>query len=538
VVCLAALTEAVAAQEVLWQREGVVDQTQLGGPVAVLGDLDGDRFDDVANLAFSNMVSPPENRSQVWFLSGKDGSTLRVRRGYAGNVRFWNVARAGDVDGDGLSDYAVAIDDQSGSLVARVEVCSGRDDRILWSVTAPFGILFGLALAGDLDLDGDRRPDLLVAAPREGTGGALYAYDNKGCLLYKATGSWPGITIGRSVAKVGDVDGDRHDDFVTGGSEPGLRGALTLMSGARGSVLRTALSAHIGDDIGHSVACCGDLDADGVPDFVGGGGNTSNELTVQAFSGATAQPIWVATGTFGWALAGGADIDLDGVGDVVAGAPGELVQVSPQAAGAVHVLSGRDSARMLRFVGKPVANDGKGFHVAAFAPQPASPFAGYVATGPFWLAGGGGTLPWQGRMYMVRGNPLGVAGFGTACPGGSDTGSAPRIGLRDLGSAGVRIHLSGAPPAAPAFLLLGLSRTSWAGTPLPLRLDPFGFGGCELYTSIDALVPATTGTVGNDRGYAFVDVPLPLRGLPRAVVLHGQWVVCPGGLSAALQWTH
>jgi hypothetical protein len=113
--------------------------------------------------------------------------------------------------------------------------------------------------------------------------------------------------------------------------------------------------------------------------------------------------------------------------------------------------------------------------------------------------------------------------------------------MRDLGTLGVRIHLSGAEPGRTALLALGLSSTSWAGQPLPLALDPVGLPGCLLYTSVEVLTPVLVGTAGVAAGYASVEVPLPLLN-PGTVTLHGQWLVpwASGGAktSDALRWRH
>lgn len=120
--------------------------------------------------------------------------------------------------------------------------------------------------------------------------------------------------------------------------------------------------------------------------------------------------------------------------------------------------------------------------------------------------------------------------------------AAPQLGLSALATS-ARLLLSGAPPGAPAHLLLGVSSTSWAGTPLPLSLDPFGFTGCRLLTSIDLPLAAAAGMTGSSAGYAVVELPLPV-GSALGVTLHGQWLVwgagatAPGALSDALSWPH
>jgi hypothetical protein len=129
-----------------------------------------------------------------------------------------------------------------------------------------------------------------------------------------------------------------------------------------------------------------------------------------------------------------------------------------------------------------------------------------------------------GRLLAYRGSPTGVELFGPSCRGTAAT--APRIGVRDLGAAGVRITLQDGTPGAPAALLLGFSRTRWGGQGLPYPLDVLGLPGCSLQTAIDLLLPTLTGTVGVARGHASFDVLA--RPMLTGSRLHAQWW-CHGG---------
>ena len=96
--------------------------------------------------------------------------------------------------------------------------------------------------------------------------------------------------------------------------------------------------------------------------------------------------------------------------------------------------------------------------------------------------------------------------------------------MRNLFAQGVRLHLSDAEPGSSAALLVGLSRTSIGGAPLPYSLTPLGFSGCQLLTSLDAWVPVLIGTTGTSRGYAYFDIHNPLATGTPWVTLYGQWV--------------
>ncbi len=113
--------------------------------------------------------------------------------------------------------------------------------------------------------------------------------------------------------------------------------------------------------------------------------------------------------------------------------------------------------------------------------------------------------------------------------------------MSSLGPAGVRVHLSNAPPNSLAVLLLGLSTTQFLGAALPLALDPIGLPGCELRTSVELMFAVTTGTSGNDTGYAYVDInhPIPTVGNGTWSV-SAQWLVVGstflGGMTQAIRW--
>ncbi len=330
------------------------------------------------------------------------------------------------------------------------------------------------------------------------------------------------------------------DDYVLGGVDfvAGL-GAAIVLSGRDGSVLHIGRSQSWQEPIGWTTVGVGDMDGDGVPDFAGGSIPTSGGL-VQVFSGRTGQTIraWQGNG-HGYALGGGVDIDRDGVPDIVTSAARSGYR------GAIVVLSGRDGSTIHEVI-EPVSGSGLGRFLAVGGPQPGSPFPVFAVIEHDYSrynTACGNVLP-LGRVRMFRGTPAGASVYGSACQGTLPT--IPRIGMRQLGSIGVRLHLHDAEPGSSAVLLLGLSRTQLGnGTPLPVRLDALGFPGCSLHTSVDMFLTVPVGAAGLARGYAFVDLMLPLA-TPgnETLVLHGQWLAlgsgasAPGALSEPMRWLH
>src|SRR5262249_39822562 len=143
---------------------------------------------------------------------------------------------------------------------------------------------------------------------------------------------------GRTLARLGDVNGDSIPDFIAasyvssqGGNQSGL---VRVLSGRDGSTLKKLIGSGDSKWFGFAVTGCTDLDLDGVPDFAVGvpgvpttGSNGPGE--VQFFSGADGRVLFDlfgqssgagSNGALGFALAS-ADFDLDGHPDFVVGDP-------------------------------------------------------------------------------------------------------------------------------------------------------------------------------------------------------------------------
>jgi hypothetical protein len=531
---LAALVTTSAAQELLWQQVGVPGQMHIGGATVFIGDVDGDGYDDLVNHAVNTALG----RNELHVRSGRDGSLLRVdvpTLGIGQAVR--TLMPAGDMDRDGIRDYAFStLETRFNPFVSTVEARSATTGALLWQVIAPFTDLLGEALAADLDLDGDGRPDLVASAPGEnGNFGAIHAYDNLGRPLYTL------LDTCQTLAPLGgDLDGDSIDDYVSGkGFAEGARGGVFVRSGRTGLVVRAGIGERAGDQVGSgTVAGCGDVDADGSLDFLGSShGGSPTPGVVRVFSGASGNAIHTwrrpSGSLYGSQIAAG-DLDLDGIADLLIGpitcstmpATSALEWRSLRTGEAMHELCAPD----------PIPANFGWLPSAIGRPQPGSPFPVIAVSEPLYNY----PTPLQGRLLFYRATPPNVVALGSGCSGRLD--SAPRLGFVDRGAAGALVHLSHAPPSASALLLLGISSTSWLGQPLPLALAALGLPACALHTSIEAAVPVTAGSTGNAKGYARFPIPLPLSSGLGATVC-AQWLVLDAragaaALSAGICWQH
>lgn len=131
----------------------------LGASCAFLGDVNGDGVGDWAIGAPGNSRAA-SGAGRVAILSGSDGTPLAELLGSAPNDAFGAaVASLGDLDGDGVSEFAVRSTDANAPLMAyrgRVQLFAGGSWTLLGDIagTGPFDN-FGTSLAALPDVNGD-----------------------------------------------------------------------------------------------------------------------------------------------------------------------------------------------------------------------------------------------------------------------------------------------------------------------------------------------------------------------------------------------
>jgi len=229
--------------EELW-KYAETESENLGWDLTLAGDHDGDGYPDLF------VGAPARESGRVYLLSGKSGRVLQTYSPREEGGSFgWYVARLDDLDGDGRPDLAVGAPFAGDPMVGAAWVLSSATGKELhhWKGTDRRGG-FGGVVAAAGDLDGDRKGEIVVAAP--GTEdqtrtlpGELRIYSGAtGKELRHWTGTQPGELYGRMVVAAGDLDGDGVEDLAIGA--PWYRrekadrvGRVEIRSGRTGKVL-------------------------------------------------------------------------------------------------------------------------------------------------------------------------------------------------------------------------------------------------------------------------------------------------------------
>jgi len=311
------------------------------------------------------------------------------------------VGDPGDLEADGVRDLAVGapFDDDGGNDKGALWMLfmdgNGRVDQEqkISSDAGGFGgnldngDLFGSAVAGIGDLNGDGAFDLAAGAPGGDEGGTdrgevwILFLDAAGRVrqeqqIADGVGGFGGDLgnddrFGSAIADIGDVNGDGIRDLAVGApnddddsDNAGAVWVLMMTTGGRvGSWQKISKDAggfngdlNAGDHFGAAITGMGDLDNDGIPDLAIGapgsdeGGSDRGEVWILFLDavGRVRQEQQIADDVggfggnldnndrFGNAIADIRDINGDGVRDLVVGAPND--DDGSDNAGAVWIL--------------------------------------------------------------------------------------------------------------------------------------------------------------------------------------------------------
>ena len=360
-----------AAQTRLATVVGKKDDDDFSQSADFLGDIDGDGCDDMI-VGSPGSDSGGENAGRVVILSGGTGKTLKKRTGGDEWDAFGHaVAGLGDVDGDGVGDYAIgAYGKDSGGLSDNgvIEVYSGATHDKLYSIKGTVeSQRLGRAIAGVGDVDGDGRGDFLAGEENIDTGagadaGRVTLYSGAdGSVIQQVDGAVQNGRMGETVSAAGDADDDGELDYFYGSKQGDgtSKGRVWVRSGDDGLVLHEVTGGLNGTKLGTSIAALGDVDKDGHDDVIAGGYQddtaANNAGIAYVISGDTGGNLYAPTGgasydRFGWMVSGVGDVNDDTYPDFVVGCPGFDGTIDNL--GFASVYSGFDGSVLHQFVGE------------------------------------------------------------------------------------------------------------------------------------------------------------------------------------------
>ena len=356
----------------LFTFDGDSDLDEFGASVSGAGDVNGDGFADFIVGAPNDDNNGLESGSARVF-SGVDGSVLYDFDGESADDLFGgSVSGAGDVNGDGFADLIVGVvtDDNNGEDSGSARVFSGVDGSVLYTFDGDSASdQFGFSVSGAGDVNGDGFADFVVGAPNDDnngleSGSARVFSGVDGSVLYTFDGDSADDLFGVAVSGAGDVNGDGFADLIVGvvtdGSFGFGPGSARVFSGVDGSVLYNFDGDSILDGFGLSVSGAGDVNGDGFADLIVGAANDGNNGfssgSARVLSGVDGSVLYNFDGDsaldqFGSAVSGAGDVNGDGFADLIVGAPDFIFLPPADGNGTARVLSGVDGSVLYNFEG-------------------------------------------------------------------------------------------------------------------------------------------------------------------------------------------
>jgi len=212
-------------------------QFPFGHSIDAIGDLDGDGIREllIGDRWFKNSTGQYLGAAYIVSPGNPYGPWLRTHVGtFVNQLLGYDVAALGDLDGDGVRDYAVASRVDSAGFAAMFDVYSGQSGVRLAQIVSPDSstpLAPRVVDAGDVNGDGVR--DLALAGAWTDAQGtphaAAFLVSGATFLFFDRVETDDLETL---PAAAGDFDGDGRDDLIVGSLGAGYDGRVHVMAGA------------------------------------------------------------------------------------------------------------------------------------------------------------------------------------------------------------------------------------------------------------------------------------------------------------------
>ncbi|MFT7619008.1 MAG: hypothetical protein ACI97A_002656 [Planctomycetota bacterium] len=354
-----------------------VCQAQFSQGLSLDGDNPGDAFgftvhtalrshaaDDIPDIVVGARLADLSGQDSggAFMFSGVDGSLILQFNGQSAGDLFGSAIGSADIDANGYDEVLIGAPgfDGAGNNVGRIYIFNLFGAGTIEGAAS--GDQFGTAVVGLGDVNGDGQDDYAVGAIGSDSNGidageVQVISGSTGLPLYIVAGSAAGDNFGRHLANIGDLNLDGVDDFTAAATKSDFTGvdagSVQVVSGIDGSILFTVHGQAAGDRFGQSLSGAGDVDFDGIVDFVIGADladfNGTDSGSVYVFSGLNGSLIHVFHGAapgdrFGASANATADLNHDGKSDLVVGAPESALNGAKS--GQIYVYSGYEGTEM------------------------------------------------------------------------------------------------------------------------------------------------------------------------------------------------
>ena len=436
---------------------------------------------------------------------------------YNGNISGENMGSAvsgvGDVNGDGKADVLVGAQKftlsqyREGAAFLFFSTGGGLSAFPDWTMGGgQQGSMYGCALSGLGDVDGDGFDDIVVGACEHNDpldskltkSGAAFVYYGANNFAAKTVADWHYFgdqvdeRLGSAVNTAGDINQDGFADLILGApysnklDEPTLtkNGKVLVFFGSKDGLSADPDWSAVGDVngamLGSSVASAGDTEKDGYADIIVGAPRPTNVGYAHVFSNVSgvleSDPSWSVTNErsgswFGSAVAGVGDVNKDGYADVLVGAPyeKELIDEIYQPVGCVYLYLGSPDGLVTTPSWRKCSNQPGGMFgasVAAAGDMNGDGYADFLVGMPFYSI----SNEKQGAVFLFFGSSgsIGVKGdyFESTYGNKADTEFGTSVSSAgDVNNDGLLDVIVGAPNYKASGSRVGRAMTYYAGIP-------------------------------------------------------------------------